>query len=301
MAAQPTPIPAATRPRPAEPLAAAGTTDAARVAVLLAAPAVGAVCLLLALGALAVWGQARGLGLAPVDVLPLASLGELLTLGVQALLVAVAGVPIALALAYVGRLALARGIRPLLEDDDRFSFERRRIERDLAALSETGGDDQAAVERRARRLSVKTDRLRAAARRRLWITRGLVAAGLVLAVVFGGPAHLLAAAVAVVVLQRFDAPWSRVAGVVLVVLVVAAGAERLLASPDPATVTIRTTTGDALVKGALVGASDQAWHVKVAPGVLKSVPAATIAKSSVTYPPGSDPRPLTGSFAARVW
>ena len=131
MAAQPTPLRAASRSRPAaEPLEGGDhiTAVAGRVATLLVVAVVVVACALLAFGALATWGQARDLGLAPVDVLPLASLGELLTLGAQSVFLAVAGLPIALALAYVGQLALARGgIRPLLDDDDRFSFEHRRI------------------------------------------------------------------------------------------------------------------------------------------------------------------------------
>lgn len=256
------------------------------------------------LGVLATWGQAREAALPPAEVVPLTSMGELVALGAQALTTALVGVPVALVLAYVAHLILTRGgLRPAVLDrgvPDRLAEARQRVARDLAVQDDLPPIDDTAPERRARRLEARARRRRAALRRRLWFTRAVVLGGLLLALAFGGPAHLLAAGAGVWAMERFGATSLHVAATVLAVLLVAVGAERFLA-PDPLPdAAVRTTTGSRLVKGPLVSSSGQAWHVLVAPGRIKSVPAGQVAKSSVALPPPRGSRILSGSLLGRI-
>jgi hypothetical protein len=78
----------------------------------------------------------------------------------------------------------------------------------------------------------------------------------------------------------------RFAGAVLAVVILAVAVERLYAPEPLPDATIRPANGGQLVKGPLVGATDDVWHVLIAEGRIKSVPTSQIAKSSLATPTG---------------
>jgi hypothetical protein len=269
----------------AVPASDAAHTKAIAVAGVLA---LAAVPILYGLGALAKWGQARELGLSP-DVLTLVPMGQLVTTGTQAFLVALLALPIVLCFAYLLHLVLPVGGRegraPALGALD---AAQARLRRDLDELR--GAPVPVALDadelyvRRLRRLDARAHKLDAAMRRRLWLVRAGLAVGVIAGVLLITPARLLAAAAGVWLIRRLGVRSWRFAGAILVTVLLAVAAERLYA-PDPLPdATIRPTNGGQLIKGPLLGANNDVWHVLIAEGRIKSVPTAQIAKSSLATP-----------------
>ena len=87
----------------------------------------------------------------------------------------------------------------------------------------------------------------------------------------------------------------RIVAAVFGVLVLAIAAERFTA-PDPLPdASVRTTRG-ILIKGPLVAATEDQWHVRIAENRVKSIPTVNIAKSSVY----SESRLVRGPLGGRV-
>ena len=292
MAAQATPL------RPAPPAVAQ------RAPVVLAPPArpastlrwvlalpllvVGGVVVLYGLGALWKWGQVREAGLDPIDVLPLIPRDQLVTLGVELLLVTLVALPVTFGLVAALHLALpdegrAWGMPFGLA---RLTVEQARLRRDLDELrADAGGDELAA--RRIRRLHTRAHRVRARLTQRTWAVRVvllLVAAG---AIAVSTPGRLAVAAFGLWTVRRLGGGLRRAALTVFLALLFVVVAERF-AAPEPLPdASVRTTRG-VLVKAPLLTQTDSVWYLVVDDRRLKAIPTSAIAKSSVAFADGRD-------------
>ena len=288
MAAQATPLraasPVATQQR-APVLVPTSTRAADLVKWLVAAPllAVGGLVVLYGLGALWKWGQVRDAGLDPIDVLPLVPRGELVTLGVELVLVTLVALPVTLALIGALHLALpdagrAWGVPFGLA---RLTAEQDRVRRDLDELRADAGADEL-VGRRVHRVTARAARVRARIVRRTWAGRiGLLAVA-VAAFALSTPAALLVAACGLWLVRRLGGGVARIAFAVFAGLLLAGVAERF-AAPEPLPeASVRTTRG-VLVKAPLLTHTRDAWYLVVDDRRLKAVPTANVAKSSLAY------------------
>jgi hypothetical protein len=250
------------------------------------------------LGAVWKWGEIHDAGLVPTDVLSLVPHAQILGRGAQLVVLALLALPLPLAFAWLLHRILPERGRPwgipgplahLLADH-------RRLRRDLDELR--GDADPIAapgLDRRVRRLHTRARAQRAMQRRTVWLSRGAVAAAMVAGLVVLSPARLAVAVFGLWLVRHTALSTLRVVAAVFAVLVLAVGAERFTA-PDPLPdATVRTTNG-ALVKGPLVAATGDAWHVEVAERRVKSIPTVNIAKSSVY----SESRLVRGPLGARL-
>lgn len=253
---------------------------------------VGALVVLYGLGALWKWGQVREVGLDPIDVLPLVPRDQLVTLGTELVLLTLVALPLTFGLVLVLHLALPDegrawgvpfGLARLAADQDR-------LRRDIAELRAYAGHDEL-VARRARRMTTRSDRIRARLTHRTQAAR----VGLLLAAAGGiaisAPGRLAVAAFGLWTIRRLGGGVLRVALVVFAALLLVVVAERF-AAPEPLPdASVRTSRG-VLVKAPLLTQTRDAWYLVVDDRRLKAIPTAAIAKSSVAFAPRRDAGPL---------
>ena len=258
------------------------------------------VATLYVLGAIWTWGELQDAGLVPTDVLSLVPHAQILGRGLQLVVLAVLALPLPLAFTWLLHRVVPERGRPwgmpggrsrgsstttgacgatstssaaTVDPVDEPGRDRR------VRRLHTRAKGQRATQRRTALLTRRCDRPRARRRplrahaRRGWRSRSSACGS------SGG--------------RTLGAAPGRL--VMFGVLVLAISAERFTA-PDPLPeATVRTTQGT-LVKGPLVAATEQAWHLKVADQRVKSVPTANIAKSSVH----SESRLVRGPLGARL-
>ena len=260
---------------------ASADARATRAIAIAGVLALASVPVIYGLGALTKWGQLRELGLS-ADTLALLPAAQLLTAGTQALLAAVLALPIVLSFVYLLHLVLPASGRgaPVLGGLDAAQHRLRRDLEELRGAPVAVPDQDELYVRRLRRLDARAQRLDAAMRRRVWLVRAGLALGVVAGILLITPARLAAAAAGVWLIRRFSIRSWAFAGAMLAAILLAVSAERLYA-PDPLPdASVRHANGR-LIKGPLVGATNDSWHVLVAPARIKSIPATQIAKSSL--------------------
>ncbi len=321
MAAQPSALRAAP-PAPAAPVPAA-PVPAVRVAPALVAPASApdahgnrelarvlrwtlgvptvallSVAALYVLGALWKWGEIQDAGLVPTDVISLVPHSQILGRGVQLVVLALLALPLPLAFAWLLHRILPERHRgwgvpaPLT----RLIDDHRRLRRDLDELrGEADPIAEPGLDRRVRRLHTRARNQQAVQRRTVWLSRAAVVAALAVGLAVLSPARLAVALFGLWLVRRTSLSTLRVVAAVFGVLVLAVALERFTA-PDPLPdASVRTTNG-ALVKGPLVAATTDAWHVEVGERRVKSIPTVNIAKSSVY----SESRLVRGPLGGRL-
>ena len=249
------------------------------------------------LGAIWTWGELQDAGLVPTDVLSLVPHAQILGRGLQLVVLAILALPLPLAFTWLlhrvvpdrGRPWGMPGVLARVMDDH------RRLRRDLDELrGETDPIAAPGLDRRVRRLHTRAKSQRAHHRRAQVLSRGAVILALAIGVFALTPARLAVAVLGLWLVRRTKLTTLRVVAVMFGVLVLAISAERFTA-PDPLPeATVRTERGT-LVKGPLVAATDESWHLKVADQRVKSVPTVNIAKSSVQ----SQSRLVRGPLGAR--
>jgi hypothetical protein len=250
------------------------------------------------LGAIWTWGELQDAGLVPTDVLSLVPHAQVLGRGLQIAVLAVLALPLPLAVTWLLHRALPDRGRPwgVPAILGRLADDHRRLRRDLDELR--GEADPVAspgLDRRVRRLDARAGAQRAAQRRRAWLSRAAVVTAMATGLVALSPARLAVAIFGLWLVRRTPLGTLRVILVVFGALVLAISAERFTA-PDPLPdASVRTTRG-VLIKGPLVAATQQSWHVKVADRRVKSIPTVNIAKSSVH----SRSRLVRGPLGARL-
>lgn len=273
---------------------------AAALRWLVAAPvaALAGLVVLYGLGAVWKWGQVREAGLDPIDVLPLVPRDQLVTLGTELVLVTLVALPITLGLVLALHLALPDGGRAwgMPFGLARLAAEHDRLRRDLDELR---GDydpvTAAGLDKRVRRLDIRAKRQKAAQRRAALLSRGAIALALVVGLVALSPARLAVAVFGLWLVRRTPLSTLRVVAVMFGAMILAISAERFTA-PDPLPdASVRTTRG-VLIKGPLVAATQQSWHLKIGDKRVKSVPTVNIAKSSVH----SESRLVRGPLGGRL-
>jgi hypothetical protein len=299
MAAQATPL------RPSTPIAAvhapvvvAQKADGFNYLRWLAAAPVlllGGLVLLYGLGAMWKWGQVREAGLDPIDVLPLIPRDQLVTLGTELVLLTLVALPLTFGLVLVLHLALpdegrAWGVPFGLA---RLTAEQDRLRRDIAELRAYAGHDEL-VARRARRMTTRSDRIRARLTHRTRAARLGLALAAVGGIAISTPGRIAVAAFGLWTIRRLGGGALRVALVVFAALMLVVLAERF-AAPEPLPdASVRTTRG-ILVKAPLLTQTPDAWYLVVDERRLKAIPTGAIAKSSVAFAPQRDP----GALGAR--
>ena len=235
------------------------------------------------LGAIWTWGELQDAGLVPTDVLSLVPHAQILGRGLQLVVLAILALPLPLAFTWLlHRVVPDRGrpwgMPPAL---GRLMDDHRRLRRDLDELrGEYDPVTAAGLDKRVRRLDIRANKQKAAHRRTAVLSRMMVAAALVIGVIALSPARLAVAIFGLWLVRRTKLPTVRVVVVMFGVLVLAVSAERFTA-PDPLPgASVRTTRG-VLIKGPLVAATQQSWHLKIGDRRVKSIPTVNIAKSSV--------------------
>jgi hypothetical protein len=312
MAAQPTALRTA-RSAPAAPVAAApvaslpardadtGQRELARVlrwTLGIPTAALLSVAALYVLGALWTWGEIQDAGLVPTDVISFVPHAQLLGRGAQLVLLALLALPLPLAFAWLLHRVLPERHRPwgLAAPLARLVDDHRRLRRDLDELR--GDADPIADpgrDKRVRRLHTRARTQQAVQRRTVWALRGAIGLALAFGLLVMSPARLAVALFGLWLVRRTKLSTLRMVAAVFAALVVAVAAERFTA-PDPLPeATVRATNG-ALVKGPLVAATGDAWHVVVADRRVKSVPSESIAKASVY----SESRLVRGPLGGRL-
>jgi hypothetical protein len=314
MAAQPTALRAARAARardsvapraleaaPPQPDESAASDELARVlrwTLGLPAAALLSLAGLYVLGALWKYGEIEDAGLVATDMLSLVPHAQVLGRGVQLLVLAVIALPLPLAFAWLLHRIIPERGRPwgLPGGLSRLIADHRRLRRDLDELA--GDADPIAdpgFDRRVRRLHTRAKRQSAAQVRTVVASRVLVGLALVAGLFVITPARLAVALFGLWLLRRTSLGTLRVVAAVFGVLVLAVAAERFTA-PDPLPdASVRTTRG-VLIKGPLVAATQDQWHLVIADKRVKSIPTVHIAKSSVY----SASRPVRGPLGARV-
>ena len=298
--------PAAARAAPAPaavPVAAdpAGHSELARVlrwTLGVPTAAIVSAAALYVLGAIWTWGEIQDAGLVPTDVLSLVPHAQILGRGLQLVILAVLALPLPLAFTWLLHRVLPDRGRPwgipgalarLLDDH-------RRLRRDLDELrGEADPITAPGLDRRVRRLNIRANGQRAAQRRAAWLSRAAIAGAVVIGLVALSPARLAVAIFGLWLVRRTKLATARVVLVVFGALILAISAERFTA-PDPLPdASVRTTRG-ILIKGPLVAATQQSWHIKIAERRVKSIPTVNIAKSSVY----SESRLVRGPLGGRL-
>ena len=295
------PAPALGPARAARELAAApASNELAKVLRwTLGIPAVALVAFvgLYVLGAIWTWGEVQDAGLVPTDVLALVPHSQILGRGAQLLVLALIALPLPLAFAWLLDRILPRRGKPwgVPSPLARLIADHQRLRRDLDELRGEPTPDQPALEKRVRRLHTRARRQTRAQQRSVWATRIAIGLALAAGLVVLTPARLAVALFGLWLMRQLTLSRLRLVLAVFGVLVVAVAAERFTA-PDPLPqASVRTTNG-ALVKGPLVAATDDAWHVVVGERRVKTIPAVNIAKSSAY----SESRLVRGPLGARV-
>ncbi|HEV3000622.1 MAG TPA: hypothetical protein VGW75_07775 [Solirubrobacteraceae bacterium] len=250
------------------------------------------------LGALWKWGEIQDAGLVPTDVLSLVPHAQILGRGAQLVVLAVLALPLPLAFAWLLHRVLPDRARPwgVPAPLGRLVADHRRLRRDLDELrGEADPIAEPGRDRRVRRLHARARAQEAVQRRTVWLSRAAVAAAVAAGLAVLSPARLCAALFGLWLVRRTSLSTLRIAAAVFAALVLAVAAERFTA-PDPLPdASVRTTRG-VLVKGPLVAAGADAWHVEVADRRVKSIPTVNIAKSSVY----SQSRLVRGPLGARL-
>ena len=257
-----------------------------------------AVTTLYVLGALWTWGELQDADLVPTDVLSLVPQAQILGRGLQLVVLAVLALPLPLAFTWLLHRVLPERGRPWGVPGvlARLADDHRRLRRDLDELrGEYDPVVAAGLDKRVRRLDIRAKRQKAAQRRTALLTRGAIALALVAGLVALSPARLAVAVFGLWLVRRRSRSTLRVVVVMFGVLILAVSAERFTA-PDPLPeASVRTTRG-VLIKGPLVAATQQSWHLKVGEQRVKSIPTANIAKSSVQ----SESRMVRGPLGGRI-
>ncbi|HEV2814944.1 MAG TPA: hypothetical protein VGW10_16935 [Solirubrobacteraceae bacterium] len=223
---------------------------------------------------------------------------QILGRGLQLVILAVLALPLPLAFTWLLHRVVPERNRPWgfpgvlarLVDDH------RRLRRDLDELrGEYDPISAPGLDKRVRRLDIRAKNQKAAHRRTALLTRGAIALALVVGLIALSPARLAVAIFGLWLVRRTPLSTMRVVVVMFGVLVLAISAERFTA-PDPLPdASVRTTRG-VLIKGPLVAATQQSWHLKIGEQRVKSIPTVNIAKSSVF----SESRLVRGPLGGRV-
>ncbi|MDQ3742432.1 MAG: hypothetical protein M3389_15990, partial [Actinomycetota bacterium] len=262
------------------------------------AAALVAAAALYVLGAIWTWGELQDAGLVPTDVLSLVPHAQILGRGLQLVVLAVLALPLPLAFTWLLHRVLPERNRPwgVPSALARLLDDHRRLRRDLDELrGEYDPVTAAGLDKRVRRLDIRARSQKAKQRRATLASRGAVALALVVGLVALSPARLAVAVFGLWLVRRTQLTTWRVVGVMFGVLVLAISAERFTA-PDPLPdASVRTTRG-VLIKGPLVAATQQSWHLKIGDKRVKSIPTVNIAKSSVY----SESRLVRGPLGGRV-
>jgi hypothetical protein len=255
------------------------------------------VAALYVLGALWKWGEIQDAGLVPTDVLSLVPHAQILGRGLQLVLLALLALPLPLACIWLLHRVVPDKGRPwgLPSPLARLIADHRRLRRDLDELrGEADPVDEPGLEKRVRRLHTRARNQQTAHKRSVLISRIAVGVAAFAALLVLSPARMAVVLFGLWLVRRTKLSTLRVVGLVFGVLVLAVAAERYTA-PDPLPdASVRTTRG-VLIKGPLVAATQQSWHVKIADGRVKSIPTVNIAKSSVF----SESRLVRGPLGAR--
>ena len=251
------------------------------------------------LGAVWKYGEIQDAGLVPTDVLSLVPHSQILGRGLQLVVLAILALPLPLAFAWLlHRVLPDRGQRrwglpsPLARVID----DHERLRRDLDELR---GDYDPVIapglDKRVRRLGTRADHQRVVHRRSAVLSRATIVVAFVLGLLVLSPARLAVALFGLWLVRRTKLGTLRVVLAVFGVLILAIAAERYTA-PDPLPdASVRTHRG-VLVKGPLVAATSDQWHLIVGDKRVKSIPTANIAKSSVW----SESRLVRGPLGARA-
>ena len=262
-------------------------------------PAVALVSLvvLYVLGAIWTWGEVQDAGLVPTDVLALVPHSQILTRGVQLVVLALLALPLPLAFAWLLHRVLpergrAWGIPAPLAG---LIADHQRLRRDLDELRAEDDPIKPTYDKRVRRLHTRADKQKTVQQRTVWLSRAGIGLALAAGLFVLSPARLAVALFGLWLMRHTTLSRLRIVLAVFGVLVVAVAAERFTA-PDPLPdAQIRTTRGT-LVKGPLVAATDSSWHLVVADMTVKTIPTGQIAKSNVQ----SRSRLVRGPLGARV-
>ena len=261
--------------------------------------AIVSVAVLYVLGAVWKYGEIQDAGLVPTDVLSLVPHSQVLGRGVQLVVLAILALPLPLAFAWLlHRVLPERGGRgwglpsPLARVID----DHERLRRDLDELR---GDYDPVIapglDKRVRRLGTRANHQRVVHRRNAVLSRLTIGLAFVLGLLVLSPARLAVALFGLWLIRRTKLGTARVILAVFGVLILAVAAERYTA-PDPLPdASVRTHRG-VLIKGPLVAATGDQWHLIVGDRRVKSVPTANIAKSSVW----SESRLVRGPLGARA-
>ena len=250
------------------------------------------------LGAIWTWGELQDAQLVPTDVLSLVPHAQILGRGLQLVVLAVLALPLPLAFTWLLHRAVPDNGRPwgIPRALARLMDDHRRLRRDLDEVrGNTHPVDAPELDRRVRRLHTRAKGQRATHNRTALLSRAAVVLALAVGIFALTPARLAVAFFGLWLVRRTSLTTVRVVVVMFGVLVLAISAERFTA-PDPLPeATVRTTNG-ALVKGPLVAATQESWHLKVADQRVKSLPTVNIAKSSVQ----SEARLVRGPLGVRL-
>ena len=256
------------------------------------------VAILYVLGALWKWGEIQDAGLVPTDVISLVPHAQILGRGLQLVVLAVLALPLPLAFAWLLHRVLPERHRPwgLPSPLARLVDDHRRLRRDLDELREDADPiAEPGLDKRVRRLTARAKSQQAAQGRAVWGTRAAIGVAIVAGLLVLSPARLAVALFGLWLVRRTKLSTLRVVAAVFGVLILAVAAERYTA-PDPLPdASVRTTRG-ILIKGPLVAATEDQWHVRIAENRVKSIPTVNIAKSSVY----SESRLVRGPLGGRA-
>jgi hypothetical protein len=261
--------------------------------------AIVSVAALYVLGLLWKYGEIQDAGLVPTDVLSLVPHSQILGRGAQLAVLALLALPLPLAFAWLlHRVLPERGKRGwgLPSALARVINDHERLRRDLDELR---GDYDPVIapglDKRVRRLSTRANHQRVTHRRNAVLSRLMVVIAFALGLLVLSPSRAVVALLGLYLVRRTKLGPLKVAGVMFAVLVVAVAAERYTA-PDPLPdASVRTERG-ILIKGPLVAATGDQWHLIIGDKRVKSIPTANIAKSSVW----SESRLVRGPLGARA-
>ena len=256
------------------------------------------VVVLYVLGALWKWGEIQDAGLVPTDVISLVPHAQILGRGLQLVVLALLALPLPLAFAWLLHRVLPERNRPwgLPTPLARLVDDHRRLRQDLDELRDDSDPiTEPGLDKRVRRLTARAASQQAAQTRAAVGSRILIGVALVAGLLVLSPARLAVALFGLYLMRRTKLSTLRIVAAVFGVLVLAVAAERFTA-PDPLPdASVRTTRG-VLIKGPLVAATEDQWHVRIAENRVKSIPTVNIAKSSVY----SESRLVRGPLGARV-
>ena len=263
------------------------------------AAAIVSVVLLYVLGLLWKYGEIQDAGLVPTDVLSLVPHSQILGRGAQLVVLALLALPLPLAFTWLlHRVLPERGRRGwglpsalarVMDDHDRLRRDLDELRGDYDPVIAPG------LDKRVRRLSTRANHQRVTHRRNAVLSRVTVALAFVAALLVLSPSRAAVALVGLYLIRRTKLGALRVAGVLFALLVLAVAAERYTA-PDPLPdASVRTERG-ILIKGPLVAATGDQWHLIIGDMRVKSIPTANIAKSSVW----SESRLVRGPLGARA-